>query len=153
MKERTLLLLKSDSLQRGLIGRILERFEVKGFKIVGLKMIKISPALAKEHYAHLVSKPFYPDLEKFMTENPVVAVVVEGKEAVEVIRNIVGPTNASKAPAGTIRGDFSNSTSRNIIHASDSKETAVKEVARFFKNEELFNYKLITESFLYASDE
>jgi nucleoside-diphosphate kinase len=153
MKERTLLLLKSDSLQRGLIGRILERFEVKGFKIVGLKMIKISPALAKEHYAHLVSKPFYPDLEKFMTENPVVAVVVEGKEAVEVIRNIVGPTNASKAPAGTIRGDFSNSTSRNIIHASDSKETAVKEVARFFKNEELFNYKLITEGFLYASDE
>lgn len=153
MKERTLLLLKSDSVQRGLIGRILERFEVKGFKIVGLKMIKISPALAKEHYAHLVSKPFYPDLEKFMTENPVVAVVVEGKEAVEVIRNIVGPTNASKAPAGTIRGDFSNSTSRNIIHASDSKETAVKEVARFFKNEELFNYKLITESFLYASDE
>ncbi len=153
MKERTLLLLKSDSLQRGLIGRILERFEVKGFKIVGLKMIKISPALAKEHYAHLVSKPFYPDLEKFMTENPVVAVVVEGKEAVEVIRNIVGPTNASKAPAGTIRGDFSNSTSRNIIHASDSKEAAVKEVARFFKNEELFNYKLITEGFLYASDE
>jgi nucleoside-diphosphate kinase len=153
MKERTLLLLKSDSLQRGLIGRILERFEVKGFKIVGLKMIKISPSLAKEHYAHLVSKPFYPDLEKFMTENPVVAVVVEGKEAVEVIRNIVGPTNASKAPAGTIRGDFSNSTSRNIIHASDSKETAVKEVARFFKNEELFNYKLITEGFLYASDE
>lgn len=153
MKERTLLLLKSDAVQRGLIGRILERFEVKGFKIVGLKMIKISPALAKEHYAHLVSKPFYPDLEKFMTENPVVAVVVEGKEAVEVVRNIVGPTNASKALAGTIRGDLSNSTSRNIIHASDSKETAVKEIARFFKNEELFNYKLITESFLYASDE
>jgi nucleoside-diphosphate kinase len=79
--------------------------------------------------------------------------VVEGKEAVEVVRNIVGPTNASKAAAGTIRGDFSNSTSRNIIHASDSKETAVKEVARFFKSEELHNYKLVSESFLYASDE
>ena len=153
MKERTLLLLKPDALMRGLVGSILSRFEQKGFKIVGLKMIHVSAALAKDHYSHLVSKPFYPDLEKFMTENPVVAVVIEGKEAVEVVRNIVGPTNASKAPAGTIRGDFSNSTSRNIIHASDSKETAVKEVARFFKNEELHNYKLATDSFLYASDE
>lgn len=153
MKERTLLLLKSDAVQRGLIGRILGRFEIKGFKIVGLKMMKISPSLSKEHYSHLVSKPFYPDLEKFMTENPVVAVVIEGKEAVEVVRNIVGPTNASKAAGGTIRGDFSNSTSRNIIHASDSKETAVKEVSRFFKKEELFDYKLVIENFLYATDE
>lgn len=153
MKERTLLLLKSDAVQRGLIGRILGRFEIKGFKIVGLKMMKISPSISKEHYSHLVSKPFYPDLEKFMTENPVVAVVIEGKEAVEVVRNIVGPTNASKAAGGTIRGDFSNSTSRNIIHASDSKETAVKEVSRFFKKEELFDYKLVIENFLYATDE
>lgn len=153
MKERTLLLLKPDAVMRGLIGSILSRFENKGFKIVGLKMIHITSTLAKEHYSHLVSKPFYPDLEKFMTQNPVVAVVIEGKEAVDVVRNIVGPTNASKAAGGTIRGDFSNSTSRNIIHASDSKETAVKEVARFFKSEELHNYNLATESFLYASDE
>ncbi|MBI5223720.1 nucleoside-diphosphate kinase [Candidatus Micrarchaeota archaeon] len=153
MKERTLLLLKPDAVMRGLIGRIITRFESKGFKIVGLKMIHISKDLSKDHYAHLTAKPFYPDLEKFMTENPVVAMVLEGKEAVEVIRNIVGPTNASKAAGGTIRGDFSNSTSRNIIHASDSKETAVKEVARFFKKEELHDYKLVSESFLYASDE
>lgn len=153
MKERTLLLLKPDAVQRGLIGSILGRFERKGFKIVGLKMIQMSKELAKEHYAHLVEKPFYPDLEKFVTENPLVAVAIEGKEAVEVTRTIVGPTNASKAPAGTIRGDFSNSTSRNVIHASDSKETAEKEVPRFFKPGELFDYSLVVEKYLRASDE
>ncbi|MEW6723035.1 MAG: nucleoside-diphosphate kinase [Candidatus Micrarchaeota archaeon] len=152
MKERTLLLIKPDALQRGLLGEILSRFERKGFKIVGMKMLKMGKELSREHYAHLVAKPFYPDLEKFMTEHPVVAAVVEGKEAVEVTRLIVGPTNASKAPGGTIRGDFSNSTSRNIIHASDSKETAEKEVKRFFRPEELFSYKL-NEQYLYASDE
>ena len=153
MKERTLLLIKPDALQRGLIGDVLSRFEHKGFKVVGMKMIRMTKEVSKDHYAHLVSKPFYPDLEKFMTENPIVAVVIEGKEAVEVTRLIVGPTNASKAPGGTIRGDFSNSTSRNIIHASDSKETAEKEVKRFFKSEELHSYKLHNEQFLCASDE
>ena len=153
MKERTLLLIKPDALQRAILGEIIVRFEKKGFKIVGMKMLKMSKELSREHYAHLVGKPFYPDLEKFVTEHPIVAVVIEGKEAVEVTRLIVGPTNASKAPGGTIRGDFSNSTSRNIIHASDSKETAVKEVARFFKKEELFDYKFNNENYLYASDE
>lgn len=153
MRERTLLLIKPDALQRGLLGEILARFEKKGFKLVGLKMLKMDKALAKEHYAHLVSKPFYPDLEKFVTEHPLVAAVIEGKEAVEVVRLIVGPTNASKAPAGTIRGDFSNSTSRNVIHASDSKETAVKEIHRFFKPHELFDYSVNVDSYLYASDE
>ncbi len=153
MKERTLLLLKPDALHRGLIGAIISRFETKGFKIVGLKMIHISKELSKKHYSHLVSKPFYPDLEKFMTTDPVVAMVIEGKEAVDVVRLIVGPTNASKAEGGSIRGDFSNSTSRNVIHASDSKETAVKEIARFFKPTELFEYKLSTEHYLFASDE
>ncbi len=153
MKERTLLLLKPDAMQRGLIGEILTRFERKGFKIAGMKMLHMSKEMAKDHYAHLVSKPFYPDLEKFVTTHPLIAVVIEGKEAVEVTRLIVGPTNASKAPGGTIRGDFSNSTSRNIIHASDSKETAEKEVHRFFKKEELFDYKLNNEQYLYAPDE
>ena len=152
MKERTLLLIKPDALQRGLVGDILARFERKGFRLVGMKMLQMSKALAKEHYAHLVSKPFYPDLEKFITAQPIVAAVVEGKEAVEVTRLIVGPTNASKAPGGTIRGDFSNSTSRNVIHASDSRETAEKEIHRFFKPHELFEYSL-NEQFLYASDE
>lgn len=150
--ERTLILLKPDAVQRGFIGQVLSRFEKKGLKLVGMKMLRMSPALAKEHYAHLVSKPFYPDLEKFMTSNPIVAAVLEGKESVEVVRTLCGPTNATKAPAGTIRGDFSNSTSRNVIHASDSKETAVKEVARFFKKEELFDYDL-NKVWLYAPDE
>ena len=153
MKERTLLLIKPDAIQRGFVGEILARFEKKGFKVIGLKMLQMSKELSKEHYAHLVSKPFYPDLEKFVTSHPLVAVVIEGKEAVEVTRLIVGPTNASKAPGGTIRGDFSNSTSRNVIHASDSKETAEKEVHRFFKPHELFEYKSSVEHFLGAPDE
>jgi nucleoside-diphosphate kinase len=152
MRERTLLLIKPDAIQRGLIGLILARFETKAFKIVGLKMLHMTKDMSKEHYGHLVTKPFYPDLEKFMTEQPIVAVVIEGKEAVEVTRLIVGPTNATKAPGGTIRGDLSNSTSRNVIHASDSKETAEKEIKRFFKPHELFEYKL-NDAFLYASDE
>jgi len=153
MMERTLLLLKPDAIQRGLIGQIVSRFEKKGFRIVGMKMMQMSKDLAKEHYSHLVDKPFYPDLEKFVTSHPLVAMVVEGKEAVEVVRLIVGPTNASKAPAGTVRGDFSNSTSRNVIHASDSLETAKKEVARFFKKDELFDYDLEVGNYLKASDE
>jgi len=150
--ERTLVLLKPDAVQRGLCGEIVSRFENKGLKIVGMKMIQITSALSKEHYAHLVSKPFYPDLERFITSAPVVAMVLEGKEAVEVVRTMCGPTNATKAPAGTIRGDLSNSTSRNVIHASDSKETAAKEVPRFFKDSELMKYDLSKE-WLYAGDE
>ena len=151
--ERTLLLIKPDAIQRGLVGGILSRFELKGFRIAGMKMLQMSKELSREHYSHLMDKPFYPDLEKFVTSHPMVAVVIEGKEAVEVTRLIVGPTNASKAPGGTVRGDFSNSTSRNVIHASDSKETAEKEVKRFFKDEELFDYKLSNEAYLKASDE
>jgi nucleoside-diphosphate kinase len=153
MKERTLLLIKPDALQRGLVGEILARFEKKGFKIVGMKMLKISRDLSREHYSHLTAKPFYADLEKFMTGNPLVAAVIEGKEAVEVARLIVGPTNASRAPGGTVRGDFSNSTSRNVIHASDSKETAEKEIHRFFKPSELFEYGFAAADYLAASDE
>lgn len=153
MKERTLLLVKPDAIQRGLVGEIVSRFERKGFRIAGMKMLQMSKELAREHYSHLVEKPFYPDLEKFVTGHPLVAVVIEGKEAVEVTRLIVGPTNASKAPGGTVRGDFSNSTSRNVIHASDSKETAEKEVRRFFKPAELFDYKLDVAQYLSAPDE
>ena len=151
--EQTLILIKPDGIQRGAVGSIVNRFERKGLKIVGMKMLQMSKELAKEHYAHLVKKPFYPDLEKFMTEHPIIAMVVEGKDAVDVVRLIVGPTNATKAPAGTIRGDFSNSTSRNVIHASDSKETAEKEVKRFFKEDELHKYEFANEEYRYASDE
>lgn len=148
-----MILLKPDAIQRGFVGRIITRFEEKGLKIVAMKMLKMTPSLAKEHYAHLVQKPFYPDLEKFMTSQPIIAMIIEGKEAVEVVRNMLGPTNATKAPAGTVRGDFSNSTSRNVIHASDSKETAEKEIKRFFKENEIFEYEFANETFRYASDE
>lgn len=151
--ERTLLLLKPDAIQRGFVGSIVSRFENKGLRIVGIKMLQMSEGKSKEHYSHLVSKPFYPDLEKFMTSHPIIALVVEGKSAVEVVRLIVGPTNASKAPAGTIRGDFSNSTSRNVIHASDSIETAKAEIERFFNKDELFDYMLEVADYLLASDE
>lgn len=153
MKERTLVLLKPDAMERGLVGLIIDRFIKKGLKVVGLKMLHLSKDLSKEHYMHLTSKPFYPDLENFMTKQPIIALALEGKEAVEVVRLLVGPTNATKAPGGTLRGDFSNSTSRNIIHASDTKESAEKELKRFFKSDELFDYKLANESYLYASDE
>lgn len=152
-RERTLILLKPDAIQRGFVGEIIQRFERKGLKIVALKMLKMSPDLAKEHYAHLVGKPFYPDLEKFMTTHPIIAAIIEGKDAVEVVRTMLGPTNATKALPGTIRGDLSNSTSRNVIHASDSKETAEKEIKRFFKENEIFEYDFVTEAFRYASDE
>ncbi|MEW5996122.1 MAG: nucleoside-diphosphate kinase [Candidatus Micrarchaeota archaeon] len=151
--ERTLILFKPDVLQRAILGEIIARFERKGLKIVGLKMLKMNTATAKEHYAHLTSKPFYPGLEKFMTHHPIVAMVVEGVEAVEVGRKLAGATNARKAEAGTIRGDFSNSTSRNVIHAADSLEMAQKEIARFFKKEELFEYPLVLHEYFYAEDE
>ncbi len=153
INDRTLILIKPDGIQRLLVGEVISSLEKKGLKIVGMKMIHVDKALAKEHYSHLVSKPFYPDLEKFITSYPVVAMVVEGKEAVDVVRLLCGPTNATKAEGGTIRGDFSNSTSRNIIHASDTEESAEKEIKRFFKSSELFDYKLVAQDFLYASDE
>ena len=149
--ERTIILIKPDAVQRELIGEILSRFEKKGLKVVGLKMLQMSPELSKEHYSHLVSKSFYPPLESFMTHMPIVAVALEGKDAVEVVRKLVGITNARDAAPGTIRGDFSMSVSKNTIHASDSKETAEKELERFFKKEELFNYK--KSDYYYASDE
>ncbi|MBD3389858.1 nucleoside-diphosphate kinase [Candidatus Micrarchaeota archaeon] len=151
--EKTLIIIKPDAFQRGIVGSILARFEHKGLKIVGMKMLKMSPELAKEHYAHLLDKPFYPGLEKFMTSAPLLALVAEGQEAVEVVRKIVGVTNARKAEAGTIRGDFSMSTGRNAIHASDSRETAEKELPRFFKPEELFDYPLNNWESIYAEDE
>lgn len=153
MMEKTLILIKPDAFQRGIVGSIVARFEQKGLKILGMKMLKMTPELAKEHYAHLTDKPFYPGLEKFMTSAPLLALVAEGQEAVEVVRKIVGVTNARKAEAGTIRGDFSMSTGRNAIHASDSRETAEKELARFFKPEEIFDYPLNNWEFIYAEDE
>lgn len=150
--QRTLVLIKPDALERGLVGRIIERFENKGLKIVGIKMLKMDPNMAKEHYSHLVDKPFYPSLERFMTSKPVIAMVLEGKDAVSVVRKIVGATNAREADPGTIRGDFSMSVSKNIVHASDSLETAQEEIKRFFSEDEIFIWERKEELF-YAEDE
>ncbi len=151
--ERTLIILKPDAVNRGLSGEIITRFEKKGLKIVGLKMVWLKEGILREHYAHLVSKPFFPDLLEFMSRSPVIIGVLEGRNAVELVRSMCGVTDANKAAPGTIRGDFALSTSRNVIHASDSHETAEKEISRFFKKDELFDYGLNNIKYLYADDE
>ncbi len=149
--ERTLILLKPDAVSRGLIGEIISRFEKKGLKIVGMKMLWMDKELARNHYAKYVDKPFFPLLEKFMTSKPIVAMVLEGKDAIKVVRTMVGSTNGREASPGTIRGDFGMSISKNLIHASDSEETAKEEIARFFKEEELFDWENGEE--IYSEDE
>ncbi len=151
--ERTLIILKPDAVQRGLVGTVLARFEERGFSIAGMKMATLSPELLKEHYAHIADKPFFPGISAFMSSCPVVVAVIEGNEAVECARAMCGPTNARKAAPGTIRGDFSLSMQCNVIHASDSLETAKKEIARFFKPEELHTYKRMLHDVAYSADE
>lgn len=151
--ERTLVILKPDCVQRGLCGAVLSRFEQRGFSIAGMKLVKLDAALLREHYAHIADKPFFPGIEKLMSSSPVVVAVIEGKEAVEAVRAMCGPTNARKAAPGTIRGDYSLSMQCNVIHASDSLETAKKEIARFFKPEELHSYPRVLEGLTYSADE
>lgn len=151
--ERTLILLKPDCVQRRLAGRILTRFEDKGFNIVALKVMRVTPPLAKQHYAEHVSKPFYPALEAFITGGPIVAAVIEGLEAIRVIREMLGPTSGLKAPAGTIRGDFSSSRQMNLVHASDGPEAAQREIALYFRSDEICSYEPTLAPWLRAPDE
>ncbi len=151
--ERTLILLKPDCVQRSLVGKVVSRFEGKGLKIVGMKMMQLEDKLLDEHYSHLKEKPFFAGIRKFMKSTPVIAMVLEGLECVEVVRTMCGPTNARKAPAGSIRGDFGMSVQSNIVHASDSSETAEKEVKRFFSKSELFEYEKADFLIAYSSDE
>lgn len=139
--EKSLILVKPDGLQRGLVGEIISRFERKGLKIIGLKMLSIEDATLEKHYEHLADKPFFSDIKEFMKSSPIVAIALEGGEgAVSAIRTLVGPTKGQEAPGGTIRGDFGLSGSNNIVHASDSVENGKTEVDRFFGSEELFEY-------------
>jgi len=151
--ERTLVILKPSAIERGLIGEIIGRFERKGLFFSGLKMMQLSDALLEEHYAHLKGKPFFEQVKSAMQASPVVVGCIEGKEVVQVVRNMCGPTNGREAQSGTIRGDFSVSVMRNIIHATDLEENAEKEINRFFKPEELFNYRPVDISFRYGDDE
>ncbi|RMD51975.1 nucleoside-diphosphate kinase [Candidatus Parcubacteria bacterium] len=146
--QRTLVLIKPDAVQRELIGEILHRFERKGLKIAGLKLIKLNETILAEHYAHHVEKPFYKDLEAFMMETPVVAVVLEGIDVIAEVRKIVGSTNPLQADAGTIRADLSMSINGNVVHASDSIETAAVEIKRFFAEDEVFSYEKLTDTYL-----
>ncbi|MDP3954589.1 MAG: nucleoside-diphosphate kinase [bacterium] len=153
LKEKTLIIIKPDALQRNLIGEIVGRFERKGLKIIGMKMIKLSDLLLNKHYAHHKDKFFFTGLKNFMKSSPVVIMVLEGLEAVSVTRLIVGPTSGRKADAGSIRGDLCISTQTNIVHASDSVSTARQEIKRFFKSVELFNYKKMDFEFVYGEEE
>jgi nucleoside-diphosphate kinase len=139
--QRTLILLKPDCVHRRLLGAVTQRFEQKGLRLVGLKMLQASRALAEKHYAVHKGKPFYESLLNFLTAGPTVAMVWEGREAVAVARTIMGPTDGTKAPPATIRGDFAISVQNNLVHGSDSAENAAAEIALWFKPEELIEYK------------
>lgn len=151
--QRTLVLIKPDAIQRGLIGEIMGRFERKGLKMVGCKMMSLDEAILREHYSHIADKPFFPGVEKFMKSSPVVAMVWEGFKAVDAVRLITGVTNAREADAGTIRGDLAMSISCNVIHASDGEEAAQAEVKRFFKADEIHDYSKGEYEHVYNEEE
>jgi nucleoside-diphosphate kinase len=151
--ERTLVLIKPDAVQRGLIGRILARFEEKGLKVAGIKFMKLTDGLLNEHYSHLADKPFFPGTKRFMTLTPVVAICIEGLDSVDTVRRICGITKAREAAPGTIRGDLAMSVQANLVHASDSLDTAKTEVARFFTTAELFTYESALTPAIYSEDE
>ena len=152
--ERTLVLLKPDAVQRGLVGPILTRFESKGLKLVALRMRLLPAALLRKHYAEHKGKPFFGDLVAFMSSGPVVSLVLEGKNAVEVTRTIMGSTNSAKAAPGTIRGDFGMSFSNNLVHGSDGLASAKREIALFFPDKkELLSWRPENEGWVYSPEE
>lgn len=149
-EEQSLIIFKPDAIQRGIVGEIMHRFERKGLKIRGLKMAEVADVTLEEHYKHIADKPFFADLKKFMQHSPVVLMVLSGINAVAAIRLIVGPTAAHEADAGSIRGDFAMSIQSNVVHASESLEAAQEEVARFFTEDELFDYPTIDAKMVYS---
>lgn len=151
--EKTLVLVKPDGIQRGLIGEVLHRFERKGLKVVGMKMMTLDEVILREHYAHIAEKPFFPGVSRFMQSSPVIAMCLEGLEVIAAVRKIVGITKSREAEAGSIRGDFAMSVACNVVHASDSVETAMKEVPRFFKADEILDYSKGEYEHVYMDDE
>lgn len=151
--ERTLIIAKPDAVQRGLVGEIIRRLERKGLKLIGLKMISLDSTILRGHYAEHLEKPFYAGLEEFMKSSPVVVMAWEGFQCVNSVRILVGATNPREAVAGTIRGDFSIGTGRNLIHASDSKQSGDAEVERFFSPQELFEYDKSEYAHIYEAFE
>lgn len=151
--QRTLVLLKPDCVQRRLMGEVISRFEAKGLNIVAAKLLKVTPELAKQHYAEHVSKPFYPGLEEFITSAPVMALAVEGLEAIQVVRDMLGATNGLKAQPGTIRGDLSSSRQMNLVHASDGPDAATRELGLYFDDADFCDYLPTITPSLRADDE
>src|SRR5450759_2372458 len=148
--ERTLVLIKPDAMQRDLVGELIQRFERKGLKLVGIKMMALSDDLLNEHYSHLVGRDFFAEIKTFMRSTPIIACCWEGVACVNTMRAMCGITKAREAAPGTIRGDLAMSVQANLVHASDSLETAEVEIARFFKANELFEYEDVLNPFVYS---
>ena len=136
--EKTFVIFKPDCMEKRHVGAVLSRFEAEGFDVIGCKMTRLSPALLREHYAHVADKPFYPEIEAFMGSRPVVMIALQGANVVQRVRDLLGPTDSRKAAKGTIRGDFGTEMMKNVVHASDSVENGRAELARFFKADELY---------------
>ena len=151
--ERSLVLLKPDCVQRRLMGKIISRFEDKAIEIVAMKLIQVTPDLAKKHYAEHVEKPFYPGLEEFITGAPVVAIVAQGLDVIRVIREMLGATNGLNAAPGTIRGDYSSSRQMNLVHASDGAEASAREIALYFSDDEICDFDSCMVDWCRAGDE
>ncbi len=147
--DRTFVMVKPDGVHRGLVGEVISRLEKKGLKIVAMKMLWIDRDLAENHYAEHKEKPFFSSLVDYITSGPVVAMVVEGRNAIKVVRNLVGATNPAEASPGTIRGDFGMDVGRNVVHASDSPQSAKREISLFFAEEELISYEKSGEEWIY----
>ena len=151
-EERSLIIIKPDAIQRSIVGEIVTRFERKGLKIIGMKMMYLKDTVVEEHYAHIVDKPFFPRIKRFMTSSPVVVMAVAGIKAVDSIRLIVGVTKSYEASAGTIRGDYALSMQSNVVHASDSVENAAIEIKRFFADDEIVDYDKVDTAFVFSDD-
>lgn len=147
--ERTFVMIKPDGLERGFCGNIIYRFEQKGYRLAALKLIKIDQELAKKHYAEHEGKPFFSGLVNYITSSPVVVMVLEGKDVIATVRKMMGATDPLKAEVGTIRGDLAIDIGRNIIHGSDSKESAEREISLYFKPEEILEYSRTIEKWIY----
>ncbi|HVU17235.1 MAG TPA: nucleoside-diphosphate kinase [Candidatus Didemnitutus sp.] len=136
--EKTFVIFKPDCMEKHLVGTVLQRFDKAGFEVIGCKMTRLAPKLLREHYAHVADKPFYPEIEAFMSSRPVIVMALRGENIVQKVRDLLGPTDSRKAPKGTIRGDFGTEMMKNVCHASDSVENGKLEIARFFKADEIF---------------
>jgi nucleoside-diphosphate kinase len=136
--ERTFIIFKPDAMGKRLVGTVLSRFEAAGFTVIGCKMARLTPGVLRVHYAHVADRPFYPEIEAFMSSSPVIMMALEGENAVQRVRDLLGPTDSRKAAKGTIRGDFGTDTMKNIVHASDSVANGQLEIARFFQPGELY---------------